>query len=60
MPIQFKVVAYRQGLVMSTEHCDNWLEADQVAENMLRLGTLYDEVRIIKLDNEGKEDAKLV
>jgi hypothetical protein len=57
MLMKFKVVAYRQGLIMSTEHCDNWLEADQVAENMLRLGTLYDEVRIIKLDNEGKENA---
>jgi len=57
MMMKYKVVAYRQGLIMSTEHCDNWLEADQVAENMLRLGTLYDEVRIIKLDNEGKEDA---
>jgi hypothetical protein len=54
---QFKVVAYRQGLVMSTEHCDNWLEADQVAEEMLKRGTLYDEVRIIRIDNKGESNA---
>jgi len=54
---QFKVVAYRQGLVMSTEHCDNWLEADQVAEDMLKRGTLYDEVRIIRIDNKGESNA---
>jgi len=52
---QFKVVAYRQGLVMSTEHCDNWLEADQVAEDMLKRGTLYDEVRIIRIDKDNEK-----
>ena len=56
---QFKVVAYRQGLIMSTEHCDNWLEADQVAEEMLSRGSLYDEVRIIRITEENI-DAKLV
>jgi hypothetical protein len=56
---QFKVVAYRQGLIMSTEHCDNWLEADQVAEEMLSRGSLYDEVRIIRITEENT-DAKLV
>jgi hypothetical protein len=59
MPIQFKVVAYRQGLVMSTEHCENWLEADQVAEDMLSRGSLYDEVRITRITEENR-DAKLV
>jgi hypothetical protein len=54
---QFKVVAYRQGLVMSTEHCDNWLEADQAAEEMLQRGTLYDEVRIIRIENKGENNA---
>jgi hypothetical protein len=57
---KYKVIAFRHGLRMSTEHCDNWLEADQVAEDMLRNGSLYDEVRIIKLDNEGKDNAELV
>ena len=54
---KFKVVAYRQGLIMSTEHCDNWLEADQVAEEMIQRGTLYDEVRIIRIDNKGESNA---
>jgi putative SOS response-associated peptidase YedK len=54
---QYKVVAYRQGLVMSTEHCDNWLEADQAAEEMLQRGTLYDEVRIIRIENKGENNA---
>jgi len=57
---KYKVIALRKGMRMSTEHCDNWLEADQVAEDMLRNGSLYDEVRIIKLDNEGKDNAELV
>lgn len=59
MAIQFKVVAYRQGLVMSTEHCENWLEADQAAEEMLSRGSLYDEVRIIRINEENK-NAQLV
>ena len=57
MAPKYNVIAFRNGLRMLTEHCDNWLEADQVAEDMLRNGSLYDEVRIIKLDNEGKENA---
>jgi hypothetical protein len=59
MPIQFKVVAYRQGLVMSTEHCENWLEADVAAEEMMNRGSLYDEVRITRITEENR-DAKLV
>jgi hypothetical protein len=53
---KYKVVALRKGMRMSTEHCDNWLEADQVAEDMLRNGSLYDEIRIIKIDNEEKTE----
>jgi hypothetical protein len=59
MGIQFKVVAYRKGMIMSTEHCENWLEADTVAEEMLSRGSLYDEVRIIRITEENR-DAKLV
>lgn len=50
--LKFKVVAYRKGTVMSTDYCYDWLEADDIAEDRMKHPTLYDEVRIINLQEE--------
>lgn len=46
---------YRQGMVMVTEYAYNWLEADTKVEELLKT-SMYDEVRIIKLDKDTKDD----
>jgi hypothetical protein len=53
--LKFKVVSYRKGMVMSTDWCYDWLEADNIAEDRMKHPALYDEVRIINL--EDKKDA---
>jgi hypothetical protein len=51
--ISFKVVSYRKGMVMSTDWCDTWLEADMLAEDRMKHPNLYDEVRIIRIGEEN-------
>jgi hypothetical protein len=50
--LKFKVVSYRKGMVMSTDWCYDWLEADDIAEDRMKHPYLYDEVRIINVQEE--------
>lgn len=51
--LKYKVVSYRKGMVMSTDWCCDWLEAEEVAEDRMKHPNLYDEVRIINIgENE--------
>ena len=51
---KYKIVAYRRGIEMRTDHCDNWLEAEELVSEILRMTTLYDEVRMIRLEEQAK------
>ncbi len=51
--LAFKVVSYRKGMVMSTDWCATWLEADMLAEDRMKHPNLYDEVRIIRIGEEN-------
>lgn len=51
--LAFKVVAYRKDMVMSTDWCSTWLEADMLAEDRMKHPNLYDEVRIIRIGEEN-------
>jgi hypothetical protein len=51
--ITFKVVSYRKGMVMSTDWCYTWLEADLLAEDRMKHPNLYDEVRIIRIGEKN-------
>ena len=51
--LRFKVVSYRKGMIMSTDWCVDWLEADSVAEDRMKHPNLYDEVRIIRIGEEN-------
>ena len=51
--LAFKVVSYRKGMVMSTDWCSTWLEADMLAEDRMKHPNLYDEVRIIRIGEEN-------
>lgn len=50
--LKFKVVSYRKGMIMSTDYCYDWLEADDIAEDRMKHLSLYDEVRIINVQEE--------
>jgi hypothetical protein len=38
-------------MVMSTDYCYDWLEADEIAEDRMKHPALYDEVRIINVED---------
>lgn len=49
--LKFKVVTYLKGVVMSTDACYDWLEADNIAEERIQHPALCDEVRIINVED---------
>lgn len=51
--LRFKVVTYRKGMIMSTDWCVDWMEADAIAEDRMTHPNLYDEVRIIRIGEEN-------
>jgi hypothetical protein len=53
--LKFKVIAYRKGMIMSTDYCYDWYEADEIAEDRMKHPSLYDEVRIINVQEENKK-----
>ncbi len=57
MSNRYVVTAYYKGLEVRHEYCDNWLEAETVVSDLMKLPSLYDEVRMKKLEND---DAELV
>jgi hypothetical protein len=40
-------------MVMSTDWCHDWLEADSIAEDRMKHPNLYDEVRIIRIGEDN-------
>jgi hypothetical protein len=42
-------------MIMMTEYAYDWLEADTKVEELLKT-SMYDELRIIKLDKDTKDD----
>lgn len=46
---KYKIVAYRCGIEMRTDHCADWMEAEELVSELLKMSSLYDEVRMFKL-----------
>lgn len=57
MPNRYVVTAYYKGLEVRHDYCDNWLEAEEIVSDLMKLPSLYDEVRMKKLEDDN---AKLV
>ena len=51
--LKFKVLSYRKGMIMCTDYCVDWMEADAIAEDRMSHPNLYDEVRIIRIGEEN-------
>lgn len=52
MPIQYKIIGYRKGCEMRTDHCEDWMQAEEIAAEMMQMRALYDEVRIIRVGED--------
>jgi hypothetical protein len=50
--VRYKVITYRKGMVMSTDWCYDWLEAEEIAADRMAHPALYDEVRILNVQEK--------
>lgn len=50
-PVHYNVIYYYKGLIVRTEWCYDWLEAETKISEAMKSGITYDELRMIKLEN---------
>ena len=49
-----KIISFRNGMRMREDYVFNWLEADTFVEELMA-SSMYDEVRIVKLEKENEQ-----
>lgn len=49
-----RIISYRKGMNMREDHVFNWLEADELFEELMR-SNMYDEVRVIKIEDDKND-----